>query len=1045
MSDSLSLKQVLLEEIAASKSGSLRRSVIDVESVTSQEKVKSWIDSQNIESQKPRQFKEIAIQTEETVLPERAVHFEPSTEMLDGMMNSTLKFSSRKSNNRDHYMPVPRPMTMINSSSNTESQTQFKTFNIHSSTKNAAPTVNSNFEEINTRGSNNMVSRTLFLKHNLTKEEIAARHVVKELPKFDGSPRLWAKFISCFHRSTEVCGFTDLENLERLANSLTGKAFTAVESSLTMEENLPRILETLEMLFGKPEFIIHSLIDELKRSPLPSADNIDSIIRYSLDVENISVTMKVAKLSDHLWNPILLSDMVDRLPNTLKLEWATHKFNNPNSNIEVFGMWLKQKAMTYSTILVKPPNISSSEKSNKGKYSIHVHQESKIHMCFFCSGKCSKLEDCMKFNELNLHEKWNFIRKNFVCRICLTKHKSKMCSKDDICGIDGCQYRHHYMLHKKVEPSEPVVLQEDVNIHTNGNKTYFKILPVLLKNGNKTIKVFAMLDDGSSITLIDDSVANALELEGETQPLCLRWTKGIERTDNNSKVVTVNISQSAKSESFIMSDVHTIQNLSLPSQTVDMEYLCDSYEHLKGVPIKSFENAQPLLLIGLKHAKFTAVQKYRFGKDNQPTAAKTVLGWCIFGTNSSESREVFHINHCDCKFNVDKRLEDIVISNYSLEAIGVSSPNSTARSNDDIKAMNILETTTKFNGRQYEVGLLWKYDNIDIPNNLQLAVRRHKCLEKRFSSEPELRQVINDQVQDYIKKGYARKLEKTELKTPSWYLPIFVVRNPNKPNKIRLVWDAAAEFQGVSLNKMLLKGPDLLVSLPGVLLRFREHKIALTGDIKEMFHQIVIREEDRKYQRFIWKPSHKDELEVYEMTVMTFGASCSPSCSQYIKNLNAEKFCENFKNATRAIKKNHYVDDWLESVDTSEEAIKLAEEVRYVHYQGGFTMRNWISNDSVASQHLNNAKSTEMKNLEIGSNLNVDKILGMFWRTSNDVFTYTLKVRDSNAAIFGGLKIPTKREFLRILMSFFDPLGLIANVMIYPKILLQRIWRSKTN
>lgn len=70
--------------------------------------------------------------------------------------------------------------------------------------------------------------------------------------------------------------------------------------------------------------------------------------------------------------------------------------------------------------------------------------------------------------------------------------------------------------------------------------------------------------------------------------------------------------------------------------------------------------------------------------------------------------------------------------------------------------------------------------------------------------------------------------------------PLGVVQNPNKPGKVRVVWDAAAKTGGVSLNSMLLKGPDLLTSLPAVLFRFRQREVAITGDIKEMFHQIII-------------------------------------------------------------------------------------------------------------------------------------------------------------------------------------------------------------
>ena len=33
-----------------------------------------------------------------------------------------------------------------------------------------------------------------------------------------------------------------------------------------------------------------------------------------------------------------------------------------------------------------------------------------------------------------------------------------------------------------------------------------------------------------------------------------------------------------------------------------------------------------------------------------------------------------------------------------------------------------------------------------------------------------------------------------------WFLPIFVVQNTNKPEKIRIVWEATATYYGVSLN-----------------------------------------------------------------------------------------------------------------------------------------------------------------------------------------------------------------------------------------------------
>ena len=105
-----------------------------------------------------------------------------------------------------------------------------------------------------------------------------------------------------------------------------------------------------------------------------------------------------------------------------------------------------------------------------------------------------------------------------------------------------------------------------------------------------------------------------------------------------------------------------------------------------------------------------------------------------------------------------------------------------------------------------------------------------------------------------IEQGYAKELnaKEADAKTDrTWYLPHFGVFNSNKPGKLRLVFDAAARTDGTSLNDALLKGPDLLNPLPALLFKFRQDQIAFTADIKEMFHQVMIKDEDRASQRFL--------------------------------------------------------------------------------------------------------------------------------------------------------------------------------------------------
>lgn len=59
-------------------------------------------------------------------------------------------------------------------------------------------------------------------------------------------------------------------------------------------------------------------------------------------------------------------------------------------------------------------------------------------------------------------------------------------------------------------------------------------------------------------------------------------------------------------------------------------------------------------------------------------------------------------------------------------------------------------------------------------------------------------------------KGYAEPVqEEDEDAEIIWYLPHHCVFNPNKPDKLRIVFDCAAEYKDVSLNKQVLRGPDM--------------------------------------------------------------------------------------------------------------------------------------------------------------------------------------------------------------------------------------------
>lgn len=90
-----------------------------------------------------------------------------------------------------------------------------------------------------------------------------------------------------------------------------------------------------------------------------------------------------------------------------------------------------------------------------------------------------------------------------------------------------------------------------------------------------------------------------------------------------------------------------------------------------------------------------------------------------------------------------------------------------------------------------------------------------------------------------------------------------------KPDKLRVVFDCSAKFCGISLNDTLLKGPDLINSLIGVLCRFRRESVAIICDIERVLHQFLIVPEHPSYLRYLWW-EHGDfdqEPKEYQMTI----------------------------------------------------------------------------------------------------------------------------------------------------------------------------------
>jgi hypothetical protein len=141
-----------------------------------------------------------------------------------------------------------------------------------------------------------------------------------------------------------------------------------------------------------------------------------------------------------------------------------------------------------------------------------------------------------------------------------------------------------------------------------------------------------------------------------------------------------------------------------------------------------------------------------------------------------------------------------------------------------------------------------------------------------FTKNEEFAETFWSVINTYVNLKHARKLSKEEINSGpygrTWYCLHHHVFNPNMPRKCRVVFDVSAKSKGLCLNDILLKCPNLLTNLIGILLRFRQHAVPIVADVKKMFHQVRVRSSDGPAFRFKWRdPGDTKPPDIYQMKV----------------------------------------------------------------------------------------------------------------------------------------------------------------------------------
>ncbi|XP_058816503.1 uncharacterized protein LOC131679777 [Topomyia yanbarensis] len=344
--------------------------------------------------------------------------------------------------------------------------------------------------------------------------------------------------------------------------------------------------------------------------------------------------------------------------------------------------------------------------------------------------------------------------------------------------------------------------------------------------------------------------------------------------------------------------------------------------------------------------------------------------------------------------------------------------------------------TVRYNSGKFTVRLPFLHPPSQLGESRQMAVRRLEHMERKLHRSPHLKQEYHAFLREYLELGHMT-ISEYASPTKAVYLPHHcVIKEASSTTKCRIVFDVKTT-SGKSLNDILMAGPVLHDSLVNILLRFRILTIVITGDIKQMYRMIEVHQDDRDFQRILWRWSSDKQVKEYRLNTVIYGTKSAfylaTKCVQQLLKSHRLMYTEAVVKAERGT----YVDDILTGADSEEEAILLHQQLSTILASGGFHLRKWASN-SIEGLNAIPAADREINTTIELNNTRTIKVLGIYWQPCSDEFLFFSTIPNQ---IFQ----PTKRTMLSQIASIFDPLGLLAPIVIKAKMAMQQIWELKVD
>ena len=901
-----------------------------------------------------------------------------------------------------------------------------------------------------------------------------------EIKKFGGDITQFAQFIRSFEMKIASKLEDDSEKLHYLEQNLVSgsKPHTIVASCMYIEDGYEQAMQILRKRYGQPSTIAAAFMDKINDEERMEFGNGEDLDKFALLL--MSCKNALGNACHLISDPRTLRNITEKLPSSLLNRWRrrvddleeTHGRSAVFEDLVEFVMKEARVATNASFGQhMYDGSRGSGKKQINGSFSMVQNQESLVtatqahsidySTCLFCGDKSHYLPECAKLKEMSAEEKKSFVMRNSLCFGCLRRgHRRNLCRRPARCRT--CNRSHPTALHEHDGPGNLRGVQPQEQPRAQGETDGAKvtscrtstesqkcgaILPIVAVKAKSALghcTTFAFLDSGSTHSFISTSLVHKLNL-GHL-PGCQLTLTTVDRAVSVPTQVVAGLSiTDLEGENYLsLPALYTLPNLPVEAGQFPKAEDLEEWDHLQDIVLPQPEIAEVGLLLGAD--AFLAMEPLRVipSVNGSPYATLTRFGWVICGLNQTASPpDVTTV--CRTTVTESKSLEEMIKSFYNYEYAEHLHCTKRGLSAEDRLWMRKVESSIAYERGHYSVPLPLADDNVKLPNNFYMAKARLEKLKTKFERDHKFAATYKAYVNEMLDKGFAEIVPDDKLARNDgrvWFLPHHAVFHARKPDKFRVVFDCAAEFQGVSLNDGLLQGPDQTNTLLDVLLRFRMEPIAFMADIEGMFNQVTVPEADRDFIRFLWwkDGNTANKIEQRRMKVHIFGARSSPSVACYTLRRTAKDYESEFsKEAVETIQCNFYVDDVLKSCEDELTAVRLIQELKVLCSNGGFNLTKMTSNSSkVVKSIADEDKSKELKDMiNVTDKQPDEKALGLVWKPEQDVLSIYLNLTDLKS------RPRTRRGLLSAVGSLYDPLGMIAPTILRGKQILQDLAKKQ--